>query len=154
MAVLTDADLAMRMIHSYHGIARVPLHSLNFEHRLARDQHRELSLDNVRRLESIYEKNGCLRLQEENVINAIIDDDTLTGALAKTSVSADSFRSHRWAQEAPYLHLTNVRCLSGLHRTKAADRFLDANDKWWIVRLFSSSMVCSTQTRGINSRLF
>jgi hypothetical protein len=145
MAAVTDADLAMWMIQSYQGIARVPLSSLNFEHSLARDRHRELSPDNVRRLESIYEKCGCLRLQDENVINAIIDDDALAEALENTSLQADSFRSNRWAQDAPFLHLTtNVRCLSGLHRTKAADRFLDANDKWWIVRLFSSSMVCST----------
>lgn len=143
MAALTDDDLAMRMIHSYQGIARVPLHALSFGHRLARDRHRELSSDNVRRLQSIYERNGCLRLQEENVINAIIDDDTLTEALSKIAMSADSFRSNRWAQEAPYLHLTNVHCLSGLHRTKAADHYLDANDKWWTVRLFSSSKACS-----------
>ena len=114
----------------YRGIARVPLHALKFGHRIVLDKHRELSHKNVIRLEQIYEQVGCSRLQEENVVNAVIEDDNLVVALSLHGMSLDDMRSLRWPQDAPTLHLENVQCLSGMHRIEAARRFLNENDKW------------------------
>ncbi|KAI1537805.1 ATPase [Pyrenophora tritici-repentis] len=135
---LLDRDLAAEKLMCYRGIARVPLHSLRFGHRILLDKHRELSYENVIRLERIYEQVGCLRLQEENIINAVIEDDDLVAALSLRDISLDDMRILQWPQDAPSLQPKNVQCLSGMHRIEAARRFLNENDKWWIVRLFSS----------------
>ncbi|KAF1935627.1 hypothetical protein EJ02DRAFT_484202 [Clathrospora elynae] len=121
----------------YRGIARVPLDALEFGHRIVLEKHRDLSHKNVIRLERIYEQVGCSRLQEENVINAVIEDDDLVAALSLHGMSLDDMRNLRWPQDAPSLHLKNVQCLSGMHCIEAAQRILNENDKWWIVRLFS-----------------
>jgi hypothetical protein len=134
---LLDGDFAAKKLMCYRGIARVPLHALKFGHRTVLDKHRDLSHENVIRLERIYEQVGCSRLQEENVINAVIEDDDLVTALSLHGMSLDDMRNLQWPQDAPALHLENVQCLSGMHRIEAARRFLDENDKWWIVRLFS-----------------
>jgi hypothetical protein len=131
-----DDNLAQARHEGYLGIARVNLDALNFQHTLAREKHREVSAPNVLRLEKIFERNGCLRLQEENVIDAIVDQDNLSSALADVGLSNDNLRSLRWPQDAPLVHLEKVKCLSGLHRVQAAHRYLDENDKWWTVRLY------------------
>jgi hypothetical protein len=134
---LLDGDFAAKKLMCYRGIARVPLHALRFGHRIVLDKHRDLSHENVIRLEKIYGKVGCSRLQEENFINAVIEDDDLVAALSLHGMSLDNMRSLQWPQDAPALDLENVQCLSGMHRIEAARRFLDENDKWWVVRLFS-----------------
>ncbi|RII17524.1 hypothetical protein CUC08_Gglean002364 [Alternaria sp. MG1] len=134
---LLDADFAAQKLMCYRGIARVPLHALRFGHGVVVDKHRDLSYENVIRLEKIYEQVGCSRLQEENVINAVIEDDDLVAALSLHGMSLDDMRNLQWPQDAPALHLENVQCLCGMHRIEAARRFLNENDRWWIVRLFS-----------------
>ena len=134
---LLDGEFAAKKLAWYRGIARVPLHALRFGHSIVLDKHRELSHENVIRLERIYEQLGCSRLQEENVINAIVEEDDLLAALSLNGMSLDAIRSLQWPQDAPALHLQNVQCLSGMHRIEAARRFLNENDKWWIVRMFS-----------------
>ncbi|EOA87100.1 uncharacterized protein SETTUDRAFT_31400 [Exserohilum turcica Et28A] len=134
---LLDEDFATKKLTCYRGIARLPLDALGFRHSTVLDKHREVSLENVRRLERIYGQVGCLRLQDENVVNAIVEDDHLIAALSTHGISLDDMRNIRWPQEAPTLRLEKVYCLSGMHRIEAARRFLDENDKWWTVRLFS-----------------
>jgi hypothetical protein len=51
------------------------------------DKHSDLSHENVIRLEKIYEQVGCLRLQEENVIHAVVKDDDLIAALSLHGIS-------------------------------------------------------------------
>jgi hypothetical protein len=57
------------------------------------DKHRDLSHENVIRLERIYEQVGYLRLQEENVINAVVEDDDRVAALSLHGMSLDDMRS-------------------------------------------------------------
>jgi hypothetical protein len=137
MASFPDAELRKQKLRCYRGIARVSLESLTFRHALAENKHRAISQENVRRLKRIFEHNGCLRLQEEHVINATVHDDDLDAALAKSGITETDFCSLRWTQDAPLLDLPSIQCLSGLHRIEAAHQFLDDNDKWWVVRLFS-----------------
>jgi hypothetical protein len=143
MDLSSDNELAALRTECYRGIARVRLSALNFRHPLAIAQHRELSLSNVQRLENIFQHNGCLRLEEENVINAIVPDDELVAILASLGLCSEEFRRLHWARQAPFLNINHIDCLSGMHRIAAGDRFLDENDKWWVVRLFSHS-TCSS----------
>jgi hypothetical protein len=135
-----DGELATLKDRCYRGVARVPLHTLDFNHPLALGKHREASEQNIQRLERIFERNGCLRLQEENVINAVVHDEGLSSLLLSHALTAEQLRRVTWARDAPVLNLGNLKCLSGLHRIEAAKRHLDENDKWWIVRLFSDGM--------------
>ena len=135
----TDAALAKDTLKCYRGIARVPLNSLNFKHNLVKKKHRDISQQNVLHLVEVFERNGCLRLQEEHVIDAVIRDEDLVEALSRQGILEEDFRNLQWAQNAPLLDLSDVQCLSGMHRVEAARRYLDDNDKWWIVRLFSYS---------------
>lgn len=153
MPSLTDQKLAEVKLNCYRGIARVQLGSLQFHQRLIRETHREVSRPNVLRLERIFERNGCLRLQDDHVINAIIQDEDLTKALAIKGIEEDEFRALQWAQDAPLLDLKEVQCLSGLHRVEAAHRFLPDNDKWWIVRLFTSGMMARQHNAHKTNRL-
>ncbi|EDU46063.1 conserved hypothetical protein [Pyrenophora tritici-repentis Pt-1C-BFP] len=134
---LPDIDFAATRSTCFRGVARVPLHALNFQNRLVLDKHRELSEENVRRLQNIYEQVGCNRLEEENVINAVIADEDLVAELSSQGKSIEDFCNLQWPQDALDLPLEYVDCLSGMHRIEAARRFLDENDKWWVVRLFS-----------------
>jgi hypothetical protein len=137
MSPSKDVRLIKEKLRCYRGIARVSLGSLNFRHSLVQDKHRATVEENVLRLEKVFEHNGCLRLQEEHVIDAVVRDEELVAALTKISIAEKDFRSLQWPQDAPLLELLDVQCLSGLHRIEAAHRFLDDNDKWWVVRLFS-----------------
>jgi hypothetical protein len=90
---LLDRDFAATKLIYYREIARVLLHALRFRHRIMLDKHQDLSQKNVIRLEKIYEQVGCLRLQEENVINAVIEDNNLVTALSLHSMLLDDICS-------------------------------------------------------------
>ncbi|KAK3207311.1 hypothetical protein GRF29_103g513895 [Pseudopithomyces chartarum] len=75
----------------------------------------------------------------ENFINAVVDDASLDDAVAVSQVSRNELLCLREGQELPLLHLRRVECLSGRHRIGAAKAFLDENDHWWTVRLFSKN---------------
>jgi hypothetical protein len=122
----------------------VRLQSLHFEHPLVLEKHRAESSQNVRRLQRIFQKTGCFRLQDENVINAVVEEHQLAAALRTVNLSTDGFRNIRSAKDAPTLALTAVQCLEGLHRIKAAERVLSENDKWWVVRLFSCGQLANS----------
>ncbi|CBX95206.1 hypothetical protein LEMA_P023580.1 [Plenodomus lingam JN3] len=138
MSFSSANSLASQQATSHRGLARVSLDSLHFEHPLVLEKHRNESLDNVQRLEKIFERSGCLRLHDENILNAVVREDDLATALSRSNLTAAALRRIISATDAPALHLEKVSCLTGLHRIRAADRFLDPNDKWWTVRLFSN----------------
>ena len=138
-----DDELATLRARCYRGIVKVPLNTLDFDHPSVLGTRREISEQNVQRLERIFERTGCLRLQEENVINAIVIDEELYSLLSSGTTTAEQLRQIAWARDAPALNLGDLRCLSGLHRIEAAKRYLDENDKWWPVRLFCAGMLPS-----------
>ncbi|XTI84252.1 hypothetical protein V2W45_1465362 [Cenococcum geophilum] len=109
---IDNSKLAILRARNYLGIAKIKLGALNFDHPLIRKKHRLLSKKNVRRLRNVFKRVGYKRLEKEKFINA-------EGNLI------------------PFVNLRSVDCLRGLYRIKAAKEFLDDNDQWWIVRLFS-----------------
>lgn len=141
MSSTSDAELAIIKGRHYRGIAKVNLQALKFDYPLVREKHRKLSIPNVERLKGIFRRNGCLRLQEKNFINAIIDDSTLQDSLSLIGSSIDAFRGSREGDPLLHLSLGSVECLSGLHRVEAAKSVLDDNDQWWVVKFYSKSWV-------------
>lgn len=141
MSPLTDSELSSIRRKFLRGIAKVNLDALKFSHPLVQKKHRATSHKNISRLENIFKQKGCLRLQSENFIRAVIDDSTLETSLELAGISPDEFRYLQEGDELPHLTLQSVQCLSGLHRTEAAKNFLDPNDQWWIVKFYSVEML-------------
>jgi hypothetical protein len=128
---------------SFLGFARVSLDQINFEDALRLNEgHRSLSERDVERLLSVFSLEGCIREEERNFIEGLVSEERLDEALAKTGTSKESFMSRsRLPPQHPdkFLHLRfdkPIQCNDGLHRVSAAKRFLDNNDRWWIVKLY------------------
>jgi hypothetical protein len=121
------------------GIASISLTSLNFA-----QTHREESEKAQSRLLNVFRLEGCRRYEEENFIDATVDTAILSEALHLVNLSQESFSSMTSKflsnpRDIPRLNLAQpVTCLNGLQRIRAAREWLDANDQWWIVRLYSS----------------
>ena len=147
MVCFKDEDLSKLKATYLRGIARVQLDALDF-HPLVQQKCRKVSQTNVRRIQNIFEKVGCLRLQEENFIDAVVDDASLDNAVAVSQVSRNELLCLREGQELPLLYIRSIECLSGLHRIEAAKSFLGESDQWWTVRLFSKSKL----PRDVTSR--
>ena len=137
MSSVDDYTLSVEKAKCYRGIAKVKLEALNFDHPLTRKKHRKVSQKNVNRLGKIFSQGGCFRLQQENFVNAVIDDAALETSLSSIGLTEDTFLRLREGEPLPCLNINNVDCLSGLHRIEAAREFLDDNDQWWVVRFFS-----------------
>lgn len=138
----TDVNLALWKTEYYRGIVRVPLHTLSFQNPLVQQQHRDISQSNVTRLKNIFRSVGCLRLQQENVIDGVVDDEILDVALAACGITRSELKQLRWPKDAPSIEPKVVNCLSGLHRITAANQVLAENEKWWIVRLYAPGRLC------------
>lgn len=119
---------------AFLGVARLPLTTLNFEHELFKRQHRPVSEKIVDRLRAIFRREGCLRSQSQNWIDALVDPRRLRSALARNGLTQDELRPE--AEEIPLLDLGPVECLQGVHRILAAADVLNQNDRWWTVRLY------------------
>jgi hypothetical protein len=132
-----DNEVAALRARCYRGIVKAPLDALDFDHPFVVGQRRDISEQNIQRLERIFERNGCLRLQEENVINAVVLDEDLP---VLSALTPEQLRQIAWARDAPTLSSGKLTCISGLHRIEAAKRHLNENDKWWPVRLFSAGI--------------
>jgi hypothetical protein len=121
------------------GIARIHLDKLSFHDALSK-QHRAESEKATARLLSVFQLEGCQRLEENNFIDALISEGRLDSALATAGVTREQFRGEailRTADEALELHPEHdIQCLNGLHRILAAKKFLDNNDQWWTVKLY------------------
>ncbi len=120
------------------GVARINLSALNFDHSL-RHNHRELSDKVVERLRKIFTTEGCLRLDDENHISAVVDSGVLATALSVAGLGMESLRRGDDGF-IPHLIISSVKCLHGLHRIAAAKAHLDDNDQWWAVRLYSDGI--------------
>ena len=132
-----DALFLQKQYH-YRGRAKISLHNLKFE-----DEHvacgRTVDPKNIARLVGVFESEGCLRLEAENHIPALIGQTLLGDCLRNSFVSQAALLDFR--QDPPFLNLADGQCLvalHGKHRIKAAERFLEPFDRWWLVDLYDS----------------
>ena len=133
----TEYDRLSDLRHKYYrGIARINLALLTFEGTYAKE-HRGLCDKNVRRLVKIFDLEGCRRLDEDNFISALIEPETLQRSLTKAGISELGWPKDG---EIPFLSPDRIECLHGLHRVQAGKAYLDANDQWWTVRLYTEGL--------------
>ncbi|KAL1629899.1 hypothetical protein SLS56_005169 [Neofusicoccum ribis] len=125
-----------RLAHAFlKGVAKVPIDALKFDHDLFVQHHRPVSEKIVERLRGIFRREGCLRDDTGNWIDALVDAPHLEYILSKNGLREADLRSD--AGRFPLLELNRVDCLQGVHRVLAASKLLNPNDRWWTVRLYS-----------------
>lgn len=111
----------------FRGLARVALGDLQH------DENHAFSPQNVIRLCRIFQIEGCQRLDERNYIDVLASDTQLDAVSPETLQDTPP---QTW-ETRPVLGVGSLKCLTGQHRIRAAQRCLDANDQWWIARIYS-----------------
>ena len=133
-------DLLAERSRLFYGSVKVWLSQLVYEDLLTNP--RQLDPKNVNRLLEIYRLEGCHRFDLKHRIPALIDKLTLDRALQKSSVTPSTLNS---VEEPQLLDFgRGIVYLHGRHRLEAAKTFLEADDKWWVVDLFSEGMISSS----------
>lgn len=121
------------------GTAKVRLRNLGFEHE-KEDLPGARTLDdrNVARLKNIFELEGCLRLDPEHHVPAIINVEELNAVIQQSpEIQAGQLQS---CQTPPLLEFGEkvLTCIHGRHRIAAASKILSPRDKWWTVDFYSA----------------
>ncbi|KAI9799076.1 MAG: hypothetical protein M1833_004270 [Piccolia ochrophora] len=122
----------------FRGSAKVKLKHIHFE-----EDHvpgaRQLDVKNVARLKKVFELEGCMRLDEEHHVPAVIEESVLSHALN----GRDSPTTLLGLTEPPQLSFPaeiRLRCLHGKHRIHAAKEHLLPGDQWWVVDLYVADL--------------
>lgn len=132
-------DIFKDKASNFRGKARVMLEVLQF----APESMRDINKKNVERLKDIFEVEGCLRMEPERHVPAVVSLAALTRAIeftASPQVSLDKLLDN--PKELPPLLKfppnVHIECLSGKHRIQAAKECtrLGPSEKWWIVDLY------------------
>ena len=117
---------------NFRGSAKINLKHLTF------DDTSYLDPKNIDRLEKNFELEGCLRLDLEHHIPAIINDSVLRESLQKSHIVNGDLLQQNLPPKLDLPPDENLRCLHGKHRIAAAKKFLYLPaDKWWVVDLYS-----------------
>jgi len=123
------------------GVGRIHLDKLDFTHSLFHD-HREESEKVRSRLLNVFKLEGCRRFDEDTFIDATINETDFEMALSRAGKQKESFKKSSLDALLDPVTITSlevaaysVHCLTGLHRVRAAQEYLDGNDQWWVVRL-------------------
>ncbi|CUS07176.1 unnamed protein product, partial [Tuber aestivum] len=123
----------MRERHArFKGTARLSITSLRF----SENGVRAINQRNIDRLVNIYRVRGCLRREREHRIPALIESSALATALEVSGAVPDTLLGSE--DDPPLLVFpeASVECLHGQHRILAASRYLEDNNRWWVVDLY------------------
>ena len=130
-----EADLLADKARAFYGRAKVSLSNLRFEGDEVAGT-RTLNPRNITRLRNIFELEGCLRLEPEHHVPAVIERSTLEAALRASTLQLQDLKSG----EPKPLTLppgTALVCLHGRHRVEAAKQHFGPAEKWWVADLYS-----------------
>ena len=115
---------------NYKGTAQVRIANLDFPHPF-----RQINRRIIERLKRDFEGEGCIR--RTNRIPVVIDDTTLQAELQRLAIRPEDFRAGSSENPPPLLlGALKLEALHGQHRIRAAEEFLGAPERWWIVDLF------------------
>ena len=141
-----DKRRAASRLRNYKGTARVQLASLAF-----RDRVSQIDSKNVDRLKRAFSLEGCLRLEPEHHIPAVVNDDTFQAVIDNAKVNPEQLKG-AWATrlvELSFPDSSPLECLHGQHRVAAAEQYLCASDRWWVVDFFGTGGSYAGETRRI-----
>jgi hypothetical protein len=125
-----ERTLAAEKNTKYIGSASICIENLHFQSGENRA--------NVKRLKQLFQKTGYDRIDIHNHVPAVIDENTLYGALDLSGISLrelglDTTGSYAKLEFSPTFRL---ECLHGVDRVHAASSLLPYGDKRWIVDLY------------------
>jgi hypothetical protein len=155
-SLLAEAAFLEKQSH-YRGRAKIFIEHLQFEDENVTGG-RIVDVTDIERLVEVYKNEpGCLRLDHDQFIPALVDDETLNRWLERSNISNADLLDFR--RIPPLLRIDQpLLALDGKHRVEAARRFLDPFDRWWIVDLYSSALsdpnVLDLRTEYANGRGF
>ena len=125
---------------NFRGTAAVALEVLDFDIEGSGDNGGDNGRDNEERLKSIFENEGCWRLEPENRISAIIDQQSLDDAIqASPAGTTLATLLENPCGIPPELRLPpnlRLKCLQGRSRVQAAKAFLSPKERSWAVDLY------------------
>ncbi len=132
---LDVSEITLRRNHedSFLGTARVRLDNLSFDPRFGYD---EPVHDRVSR---IFAKQGCLRLEPDSHVKALISKEQLREALRSSNCTEDQLRQppNTVPVELVFPLDFELPCFCGQHRIVAAKEVLSPRNRWWCVDLFA-----------------
>jgi hypothetical protein len=143
-AALQDESIHNERNKQYLGTARIDLSCLqafiedDFRPNQPRDDRSEKM--RVKRLVRIFAFEGCLRLEPEHHVDALISQSELNEALKLSSKTPDDLRSKGIPPKLDFRPSKQLKCLNGRHRLKAAKKVLEKGDDWWVVDLYSNGL--------------
>ena len=126
----------------FKGTARVKLESLYFP----KISTHELDVKHVKTLKEQFRTNGCRRLEVQNHIPAVIDQQQLDTALVESRVSAAELLSSPEYKDLEF-PAGALECLHGRHRVQAGREFLPLRDQWWTVNIYLAGIFTSIRKR-------
>lgn len=124
----------------FRGSAKIHLKHLKYENVVKEDDRLFLDPKNIARLIQVYQLEGCLRLDIEHHVPAIIKEKDLQTSLKLSNVDPADLFKRGLPPELEFSGDVTLVCLHGRHRLEAAKEFLLPGDKWWIVDLYSECM--------------
>ncbi|KIM93529.1 hypothetical protein OIDMADRAFT_35637 [Oidiodendron maius Zn] len=115
------------------GTARVRLSQLQFMNPI-----RPVDLKIVNALKRDFKAEGCLQHEVDFSVPALIDEASLSSALAMLHISTETFKATSALNPAEFELPGNLQldCLHGQHRILAAAEFLPPGDRWWLVDIY------------------
>jgi len=119
---------------NFRGVARVKLSHLSFP-----NPPRPIDPTNIKRLKRSFKTEGCLRIDPEHHIPAIVHEEALQTALENANISKEKLKGS-WGKDLAELLFADglkLECLHGQHRVIAAEQCLyPEENKWWVVDLY------------------
>jgi hypothetical protein len=119
---------------NFKGTARVDISFLSFPYSIRPNYDKNRVADIIR----IFEKQGCIYLDPDLHIPAIIDDKTLQDAMSNAGVSLEELKRNG-GYKPPELTFPSgfmLECLHGQRRVIAAAQYLPPEKRWWVVALY------------------
>ncbi|KAL2048962.1 hypothetical protein ABVK25_010815 [Lepraria finkii] len=120
---------------NFRGSAKIHLRHLNYDSDTS-----FLDPKNVARLVQIFELEGCLRLDLEHHIPAVIGNDVLQHSLNASGVNRNDLFTPGIPPTLDFPAQVALTCLHGKHLIAAAQEFVEPLDKWWTVDLYSDGL--------------
>jgi hypothetical protein len=128
-----DRDLDILATKCFVGTARVDISCLKFL------EGRQIDNRIVQDLVRGFQQVRCRRYDPDNFIPVLITESNFQRALRVSDINQTALKNS--SQDGSFYFLKTAKnqklvCAHGRHRIKAAEQFLDPNDRWWPVKLF------------------
>ena len=122
-------DIAAIKAQYFRGVTKVNFKALNFKYPLAHKYHRGPSKKKVIVLKNVFKKTSYDRLTKKHFIKAIIDNNILADTLRVFNINKNTLYQKKNTTKIPYLPITQINYLNGLHYIHTTKQVLDPNNQ-------------------------